>query len=211
MNRKSLSPGLRFQIRFLQRQSCSIWNWVTRRSPHDRFGMSGQSIHLFLSPGNSPLWWEDSRNLSMSSDGNLNLRAALQCFCFPKIFLFLQNSQNSRITERVTRILFEDPRPKWDQTRAQTKFNEGWHRYVSSLVSYVHAYCVNVVISHITFMDAIALMYYVNDKNMLYFSFYCVTQCFSLSLITHKLKITDIIVAFSRILRGVIYVGFVYL
>ena len=51
----------------------------------------------------------------------------------------------------------------------------------------------------------------VNDKNMLYF--YCVTQCFSLSLITHKLKlkITDIIVAFSRILRGVIYVGFFYL
>ena len=46
---------------------------------------------------------------------------------------------------------------------------------------------------------------------MLYF--YCVTQCFSLSLITHKLKlkITDIIVAFSRILRGVIYVGFFYL
>ena len=45
---------------------------------------------------------------------------------------------------------------------------------------------------------------YVDDKNMLYF--YCVTQCFSLSLITHKLKlkITDIIVAFSRILRGVI-------
>ena len=50
----------------------------------------------------------------------------------------------------------------------------------------------------------------INDKNMLYFC--CVTQCFSLSLITHKLKlkITDIIVAFSRILRGVIYVGFFY-
>ena len=53
-------------------------------------------------------------------------------------------------------------------------------------------------------------MHYVNDKNMLYFC--CVTQCFSLSLITHKLKlnITDIDVAFSRILRGVIYVGFFY-
>ena len=43
---------------------------------------------------------------------------------------------------------------------------------------------------------------YVNDKNILYF--YCVTQCFSLRLITHKLKlnITDINVAFSQILRG---------
>ena len=28
---------------------------------------------------------------------------------------------------------------------------------------------------------------YINDKNMLYFC--CVTQCFSLSLITHKLKL----------------------
>ena len=31
-------------------------------------------------------------------------------------------------------------------------------------------------------------MEHVNDKNMLYF--YCVTQCFSQSLITHKLKFT---------------------
>ena len=44
--------------------------------------------------------------------------------------------------------------------------------------------------------------HHINDKNMLYFC--CVTQCFSLSLITHKLKlnITDINVAFSQILRG---------
>ena len=48
---------------------------------------------------------------------------------------------------------------------------------------------------------------YVNDKNMHYFC--CVTQCFSLSLITHKLKlnISDNGVAFSQILRG----GFFYL
>ena len=43
---------------------------------------------------------------------------------------------------------------------------------------------------------------YINDKNVLYFC--CVTQCFSLSLITHKLKlnITDTNVAFSQIFRG---------
>ena len=98
-------------------------------------------ILIFVPRGNSSLWMEDSRNLSKSSDGNLNLRAALQCFCFRKIFSL---GQNSRITERVvTRIFFEDPRPKWGQTRTQTKFNEGWHWLAK--VFYVWAHLVSYV------------------------------------------------------------------